>query len=560
MSSQKQKTPAEELMDSLLNEVENSDNLSKSGFALNLEGLAPEEASEEGAGATDDNTANRTLVATSVADEEDSEIQGIIEFDPTAVGSMSFEGLLRNKKSNDKTDVRTALAKTEVRPELAKTEVRPANQATVVRPQSETAIIGQEFSSEEANAYEATRIGAPPTGEENQHTEFGELELEPMEANVVDLQALQLAEQKSDDNEDFLKTEIRPATPPVPQPEKIPVADQQVTQAEIEAALSLFSASSAAPAQQPPAPPTFQVAAEADENVKTQVIPTADQAIPVDADSRVGTVAVDGLANALRAEEPKVSRPVSSSPRSRAGDSEGTVAVTGFQIKPEDNLEGKVKVSIGKPGRSSSGYSSWGGGVDSNLSQAENLRMAQEKILALENENEKLRRQNEELIAASEILKERSDLMTSQLTEYKNDREGLEQSFKNEMTLLKNHVARKDAELRRAQIKVEELESRLKFDLKKIRVRERELENRLELVRAEKNAISKNKDEQILDLRRKMDLIQMEVDSYRQKCIELNKQIETSQDSFKRTTRALRLAMANLELQEENKGQLKKAE
>ena len=48
--------------------------------------------------------------------------------------------------------------------------------------------------------------------------------------------------------------------------------------------------------------------------------------------------------------------------------------------------------------------------------------------------------------------------------------------------------------------------------------------------------------------------------SDRQKCVELNKSLETNQESFKRTTRALRLAMANLELQEENKVPMKKAE
>lgn len=551
MSLKKQKTPAEELMDSLLNEVESSDSLSKSGFALNLEGLAPDEPAE--ANVSEDNTANRTLVAHSLADdEEDSAIQGIVNFDPTAVGSMSFEGLLRNKKSNDKTEVRTSVAH-------AKTEIRPDSKATADKPQSETAIIGKDFSSDEVDAYEATRIGAPAEHDENenQHTDFGELQLEPMEANVVDLQALELEDQNPpvlelelEEDQDNLKTEIRPAM--ALKPPKAPVAEQPVSQEELKVAMSLFSS-----APQPPTNSASSPLSEPDENLKTQVItsenPYANAGIQLNQDSQVGTVAVEGLANALRTEEP---RPAA---RSRVNDHEGTVAVTGFQIKPEENLEGKVKVSVGKPGRTS-GFSSWGGGVDGNLNQAENLRMAQEKILELENENERLRRQNEELIAASEILKERSDLMTSQLTEYKNDRDGLEESFKNEMTLLKNHVARKDAELRRAQIKVEELESRLKFDLKKIRVRERELENRLELVRAEKNAISKNKDEQILDLRRKMDLVQMEVDSYRQKCIELNKQIENSQDSFKRTTRALRLAMANLELQEENKGQLKKAE
>lgn len=244
-----------------------------------------------------------------------------------------------------------------------------------------------------------------------------------------------------------------------------------------------------------------------------------------------------------------------------SGDSDKTVAVAGYQVRGNEDYGDKVKVTVGQ-NRASSGYSAWnsGGSADSNLAQAENLRIAQEKIIELEQENEKLRQQNEELMAASEIIKERSDLLSQQISEYKNDRDDLESSFKNEIVLLKNHLARKDAELQKTQMKTEELDSRLKFDMKKIRVRERELENRLELIRAEKNAIVKNKDEQILDLRRKMDVLQMEVESYRQKCVELNKSIESSQESFKRTTRALRLAMANLELQEENKAALKKVD
>lgn len=243
------------------------------------------------------------------------------------------------------------------------------------------------------------------------------------------------------------------------------------------------------------------------------------------------------------------------------GDFEKTVAVAGYQGRSNSDYDDKVKISVGQ-NRVSSGYQAWssGGSADSNLGQAENLRIAQEKIMELEQENDKFRLQNEELMAASEIIKERSDLLSAQLNEYKNDREGLAESFKNEIVLLKNHLARKESELQRAHIKTEELDSRLKFDMKKIRIRERELENRLELIRAEKNAVVKNKDEQILDLRRKMDVLQMEVESYRQKCVELNKSVESSQESFKRTTRALRLAMANLELQEENKAPLKKVD
>lgn len=279
------------------------------------------------------------------------------------------------------------------------------------------------------------------------------------------------------------------------------------------------------------------------------------------------TVALSLVESSIKQKEQNFDASVFEKSIKKFQDQESTIAVTGFQIKSDDPIEDKVKISVGKQSRSngpsagySSGYSSWGSETENQLGQAENLRIAQEKILQLESENTQLRRHNEELMSATDIIKERSDLLTAQLTEFKNDRDGLEQSFKNEMTLLKNHLSRKDAELKKSQFKVDELESRLKFDMKRIRVRERELENRLELVRAEKNAVAKNKDEQILDLRRKIDILQMEVDSYRQKCVELNKQIESSQDSFKRTTRALRLAMANLELQEENKINIKKVD
>lgn len=242
------------------------------------------------------------------------------------------------------------------------------------------------------------------------------------------------------------------------------------------------------------------------------------------------------------------------------GEGERTVAVAGFSNRNSHSGDENIKISVGQTsGGHQSGYGGWGS-TDSNLAQAENLKIAQSKILELEKENEKLRHQNEELVSASEIIKERSDLLTAQVYEYKNDREALESSFKNEMALIKSQLNRKDAELQKAQMKIDELDSRLKFDMKKIRIRERELENRLELIRAEKNALVRSKDEQILESRRKLDQLQLEVDSYRQKCVELNRVIETNQDSFKRTTRALRLAMANLELQEENKMPLKKVD
>lgn len=237
--------------------------------------------------------------------------------------------------------------------------------------------------------------------------------------------------------------------------------------------------------------------------------------------------------------------------------SDKTVAVAGFSDRFDQNLDEKVKVSIGQV--RTSPLSSWNK-TDSNLSIAHSMEMAQDKIVSLEKENEVLRHHNEELVAAAEIIKERADMLASEMNFLKNDRDSLEQSFKNELMIVRSQLNRKDSEIQKVNAKAEELDSRLKFDMKKIRVRERELENRLELLRAEKNALVKSKDEMILDLRRKCDQFQLETESFRQKCIELNKLIESNQDSVKRTTRALRLAMANLELQDEAKPLVKKAE
>jgi hypothetical protein len=126
--------------------------------------------------------------------------------------------------------------------------------------------------------------------------------------------------------------------------------------------------------------------------------------------------------------------------------------------------------------------------------------------------------------------------------------------------ILKGSLRYKEEEAIKARVKIDELETRLKSDFKKIRVRERELENRLELLRAEKVALVRSKDDYILDQKRKIEQISQELDNYRNKCLELNKALEANQDQFKRTERALRLALTNLEVKEESLMPIKKAE
>jgi hypothetical protein len=240
-------------------------------------------------------------------------------------------------------------------------------------------------------------------------------------------------------------------------------------------------------------------------------------------------------------------------------DADKTVAVEGFSPKKFENQDSKAKIGFGQVNYGlRSGGNVYASG-DATLIQAENLRIAQSRITELEYEIDRLRRENEELASAGEVLRDRNDELNRKTNEVERAYGHHEEQHKSDLQVVKDNLKFKDEELKKTKQKVEELEHRLNQDFKKIRVRERELEHRLELARMEKAALVKSKDEAILDLRRKLDLLQAEVDSYRAKTIDLNKQIDSNEDQFKRTVRALRLALSNLE-EDDEPTILKKAE
>lgn len=248
-----------------------------------------------------------------------------------------------------------------------------------------------------------------------------------------------------------------------------------------------------------------------------------------------------------------------------AADAEKTLAVSGFanaKVGARRTVDPEAKVSIGqlRGASASSSRSSVYTSVDASLAQSDNLKLAQQRLLELERELDKMRSENEELASAGDIIRVRADEYAIKITALEKEKREIEESHQSEILILKGNLQYKESEVAKSRLKVEELEMRLKSDFKKIRVRERELENRLELIRAEKAALIRAKDETILDLKRKIDQLQSELDNYRSKVLELNKTIDINQEQFKRTVRALRLALSNLEVKDENVVPLKKAE
>lgn len=211
----------------------------------------------------------------------------------------------------------------------------------------------------------------------------------------------------------------------------------------------------------------------------------------------------------------------------------------------QNDEPGAVRASVGRPAafRTSGSPST----TEAALAQSESLRIAQNRILELENEVERLRQQNEEFGAAGETLRRRADELITENQRLDADFRHAESVFEQERGILSSAKEALQRDVEAGRRRVEELELRISTNIQKIRVRERELENRLELVKMEGAALIRTKDEMILDAKRTIDQLNMELNNYRGKNQELNRHANDKQDMLRRTVKALRLALSMLE-------------
>jgi chromosome segregation ATPase len=212
-------------------------------------------------------------------------------------------------------------------------------------------------------------------------------------------------------------------------------------------------------------------------------------------------------------------------------------------------LDDRVRASVGRYGALRSGGPA--SVSEAALAQSESLRIAQARLLEFEQEIERLRLQNEELAAAGETLRRRTDELLAENQRRENDYQHALSTFQQEKEILTGNKEALQRELSVLRQKNEELELRISTNIQKIRVRERELENRLELVKMESAALIRSKDEMILELKRQIDQLNLELNNYRTKNQELNRLTTDKQEQLRRTVKALRLALSMLEGEEE---------
>lgn len=177
------------------------------------------------------------------------------------------------------------------------------------------------------------------------------------------------------------------------------------------------------------------------------------------------------------------------------------------------------------------------------LKQSENLRVAQERIVALEMEIERLRKENEELIATGDIFRERLDKVIIQNENLKKAYEESREEFQDEKRTLMDTLGDQNREIEKMSFKNKELEKRLSSNIQQIRVRERELENRLELMKLDGQTLAREKDQYILDLKRQIDRIKIELDSQKNRHEEASHRLEGYRNKSRRAVRGLQMAL-----------------
>ena len=205
------------------------------------------------------------------------------------------------------------------------------------------------------------------------------------------------------------------------------------------------------------------------------------------------------------------------------------------KLKTGENLE--------KPGFSYGNAPNQSIPVHITLKQSENLKVAQERIVALEQEIERLRTENEDLIATGDIFRERLDKMIAHNDKLKKTYEESREEFQDEKKTLVDTLNDQNREIEKIAIKNKELEKRLSSNIQHIRVRERELENRLELIKLDGQTLAREKDKYILDLKRKIDIMKMDLETQKNKHNEVSQKLEGYRSQSRRAARGLQMAL-----------------
>ncbi len=106
-------------------------------------------------------------------------------------------------------------------------------------------------------------------------------------------------------------------------------------------------------------------------------------------------------------------------------------------------------------------------------------------------------------------------------------------------------------QLREAAEEMEQLKARIRSDIRKIRVREKELENRLEIMKKDSEALISARENKITELKRKLDLLEFNMDLLQDQYIREKENLAMLRDRFSKAAQVVKVVGGLLDTKKE---------
>lgn len=177
----------------------------------------------------------------------------------------------------------------------------------------------------------------------------------------------------------------------------------------------------------------------------------------------------------------------------------------------------------------------------------EQQRQYQAYVRKLTSEVQSFQRKAHDLASEVELLKARAK-------SFDQEREESERAHREELVRLKGayedqirRTGNVSAEYKELDRRREEWKAKVREDLKRIKLKERELENKYELLKRDTQALLDSKDKHVMDLKRKNDALELEMESLEERLRAAHLSVAAVQSKKRRLIETLRLALTLLE-------------
>jgi DNA-binding response OmpR family regulator len=179
------------------------------------------------------------------------------------------------------------------------------------------------------------------------------------------------------------------------------------------------------------------------------------------------------------------------------------------------------------------------------------LTYAKEELGKSEETIKRLSLQGEDLFHQINDLKNKIEAQAQELEHANRNREGELEQLRGEVKSKIDRIKFLEERLNDSALQYEKLKDRVRLDIRKIRVREKELESKLEILKKDSETLIAARENKILELKRKIDLLEFNYDTLQDKNENEKQNVRKSEEKIERIHKVLKLALGVIDSESE---------